>query len=101
MKADQYGVLLHLFYGKKLNDADDLSSLIFMTDMGFCGNPACVGKNRIYSLDNLPQEVSGLTATKFSTALIRLTACPHFMTQASQKEKHSSSRCARLRQKFG
>ena len=72
MKADQYGVLLHLFYGKKLNDADDLSSLIFMTDMGFCGNPACVGKNRIYSLDNLPQEVSGFGTGDYRDSMVAL-----------------------------
>lgn len=72
MKADQYGVLLHLFYGKKLKDGDDLSDLIFMTDMGFCGNPACVGKNRIYSLDNLPQEVSGFGVGDYRDSMIAL-----------------------------
>lgn len=72
MKADQYGVLLHLYYGKKLNEGDDLSDLIFMTDMGFCGNPACVGKNRIYSLDNLPQEVSGFGIGDYRDSMIAL-----------------------------
>lgn len=72
MKADRYGVLLHLYYGKKLNEGDDLSDLIFMTDMGFCGNPACVGKNRIYSLDNLPQEVSGFGVGDYRDSMIAL-----------------------------
>lgn len=72
MKADQYGVLLHLYYGKKLNEGDDLSDLIFMTDMGFCGNPACVGKNRTYSLDNLPQEISGFGVGDYRDSMIAL-----------------------------
>lgn len=72
MKADQHGVLLHLYYGKKINEEDDLSDLIVMTDMGFCGNPACVGKNRTYSLDNLPQEVSGFGVGDYRDSMIAL-----------------------------
>ena len=72
MKADKYGVLLHLFYGKKITDGDDLSNLIFMTDTGFSGNPACVGKDRTYSLDTLPQEVSGFGVGDFRDSMIEL-----------------------------
>ena len=72
MKADKHGVLLHLFYGKKLTDGDDLSNLIFLTDTGFSGNPACVGKDRTYSLDTLPQEVSGFGVGDFRDSMIEL-----------------------------
>ena len=72
MKADQYGVLLHLFYGKKLNDGDDLSNLLFLTDTGFSGNPACVGLDRTYSLDTLPQEVSGFGIGDYRDSMVEL-----------------------------
>lgn len=72
MKADRHGVLLHLFYGERLNEGDDLSRLIFMTDMGFSGNPACAGTDRAYSLDTLPQEVSGFGAGDFRDSMVEL-----------------------------
>lgn len=72
MKADKNGVLLHLFYGKRLENDDDLSSLLFMTDMGFSGNPVCAGKDRTYSLDTLPQEVSGFGTGDYRSSMVML-----------------------------
>ena len=57
MKADQRGVLLHLYYGPRV-EAEDLSYLLRYADRGFSPNPSGSGADRIYSLDTLPQEYS-------------------------------------------
>ena len=56
MKADEYGVLLHLYYGER-TDAD-MSYRIRMTSRGFCANPYEAKYRTEYSLDTLPQEYS-------------------------------------------
>ncbi len=60
MKADDKGILLHTYYGKK-TDATDYSYLVSMADRGFSGNIFEAREDRTYSLDFLPQEfpVSG------------------------------------------
>lgn len=55
MKVDDYGVLLHTYYGKK-GLPFDYSYLITYADHGFSGNPYDLEDNRTYSLDTLPQE---------------------------------------------
>lgn len=55
MKIGEYDVLLHLYYGRPLEDCD-MSYLIQPADRGFSGNPYEAGKNRAFSLDTLPQE---------------------------------------------
>lgn len=57
MKVTDYGVLLHLYYGKRIDDCD-LSYLIQRTDRGFCGNPYELQMDRTFSLDYFPQEYS-------------------------------------------
>ena len=57
MKTDQYGVLLHTYYGKK-TELFDYSYLIQRRDHGFSGSPYQAGNDRTYSLDTLPQEYS-------------------------------------------
>ncbi len=57
MKIDSHNVLLHTYYGKKIEDMD-MSYLINYRDRGFSGNPYELHKDRTYSLDNLPQEYS-------------------------------------------
>ncbi|MDD6269260.1 MAG: alpha-galactosidase [Oscillospiraceae bacterium] len=56
MKADEYGVLKHLWYGKIVNT--DMSYLLEYPDVGFSGNPYCAGNDRTYSLNTLPVEYS-------------------------------------------
>ncbi|MCM1296312.1 MAG: alpha-galactosidase [Muribaculaceae bacterium] len=56
MYADEYGVLLHTYYGKKI-DGDNMAELIYHADVGFSGNPPEAAGNRDYSLDCLPQEL--------------------------------------------
>lgn len=54
MKVDQYGVLLHLYYGSRT--AGNMDYLLTYTDRGFSGNLHDAGHDRTYSLDVLPQE---------------------------------------------
>ena len=55
MKVDQYGFLLHLYYGRRTEGCMDY--LLHYADRGFSGNPYEAGKDRTYSLDVLPQEL--------------------------------------------
>ena len=57
MKADQYRVLLHTYYGPRIRGGD-LSRLIQYADRGASPNPNEAGHRRDYSLDTLPQEYS-------------------------------------------
>ena len=57
MKISEYGYLLHLYYGERLED-EDLGYLIRMQDRGFSPNPNEAGNDRTFSLDVLPQEFS-------------------------------------------
>lgn len=57
MKVDEYGFLLHTYYGNRIEDTD-LSYTICPADRGFSGNPYELGNRRSYSLDTLPQEYS-------------------------------------------
>ena len=54
MQVDQYGFLLHLYYGKKAEGCMDY--LLTHYDRGFSGNPYDAGEDRTYSMDTLPQE---------------------------------------------
>lgn len=54
MKADKLGVLLHLYYGKKMCGVTDY--LPSQADRGFSPNPYDAGADRTYSLDFLPLE---------------------------------------------
>ncbi len=54
MKVDDFGFLLHLYYGGKTEG--DMDYLLTYYDRGFSGNPYDVGNDRTYSLDVLPQE---------------------------------------------
>ena len=55
IKVDDYGFLLHLYYGRKTNGCMDY--LLHYLDRGFSGNPYDVGLDRTYSMDVLPQEL--------------------------------------------
>ncbi len=55
MKADHYGTLLHLYYGRRVDD-ENMDYLIQYADTGFSPNPYDAGTDRTYSLDLLPQE---------------------------------------------
>lgn len=57
MKADAHGVLLHTYYGPRVEDCD-LSYRIRYVDRGFSPVPEEAGEDRAFSLDVLPQEYS-------------------------------------------
>ncbi len=57
MKADQYNVLLHTYYGSRIDDCD-MSVMIQCGGRSFTPNPNEAGSNRNYSLDVMPQEYS-------------------------------------------
>ncbi len=54
MKADPYGFLLHLYYGRHMEGSAEY--LLTYYDRGFSGNPYDLGMDRTYSMDVLPQE---------------------------------------------
>ena len=55
MKAGDYGILLHLYYGARVEDCT-MDYLQHRKDVGFSGNPYEAGEDRTFSLDTLPQE---------------------------------------------
>jgi len=71
MKADQYNVLLHTYYGPRI-DGCDLSVLIRCGDRSFTPNPSEAGTNRNYSLDVMPQEYSTCGVGDFRLPAIEL-----------------------------
>ncbi len=56
MKVGDYRVLLHLYYGPRLEG--DLSYLVRYADRSHSPNPNEAGDNRMFSLDVMPQEYS-------------------------------------------
>lgn len=54
MKVDDYGFLLHLYYGRYTKGT--LEYLLTYADRGFSGNPYDLHNDRTYSMDVLPQE---------------------------------------------
>ncbi len=54
MKADEHNVLLHLYYGPRMDG--DASYLLVPADRGFSGQLPESASERTYSLDYLPQE---------------------------------------------
>lgn len=71
MKADQYNVLLHTYYGARIDNCD-LSGLIQCGDRSFSPNPNEAGRNRDYSLDVMPQEYSTCGVGDFRLPSIEL-----------------------------
>ncbi|MDE5937645.1 MAG: alpha-galactosidase [Lachnospiraceae bacterium] len=71
MKVDDYGFLLHLYYGGRVYG--NMDYLLTCYDRGFSGNPSDVGNDRTYSMDVLPQEypVMGVGDFRNSALIIR------------------------------
>jgi alpha-galactosidase len=69
MQVDKLGVLLHLYYGARIEG--DMDYLLTSYDRGFSGNPYDAGLDRTYSLDALPQEYPSFgTGDYRNTALL-------------------------------
>lgn len=71
IKADNLGVLLHTYYGKKTKNTD-YSYLIFCKDRGFAGNPYDAEKDRTYSLETLPQEYPCFGSGDYRSSALRI-----------------------------
>ena len=71
MKISDYGYLLHLYYGERLED-EDLSYLIQLQDRGFSPNPYEAGNDRTFSLDFLPQEFSSDGSSDYRLSSIEI-----------------------------
>ncbi len=71
MKADEFGVLCHLWYGAKTDCCMDY--LLDYPDVGFSGSPYDAGNRRTYSLDTLPLEYAGSGAGDFRIPAVSLT----------------------------
>lgn len=71
MYADDRSVLLHLYYGQKI-DGESLADLIVRRDVGFAGNPEEAGADRTYSLDTLPQELPSSGVGDFREDMVEL-----------------------------
>lgn len=71
MKADDYGFLLHLYYGARVYG--NMDYLLTCYDRGFSGNPSDAGNDRTYSMDALPQEypVMGVGDFRNNALIIR------------------------------
>ena len=71
MKVDDFGFLLHLYYGGRVYG--NMDYLLTCYDRGFSGNPSDVGNDRTYSMDVLPQEypVMGIGDFRNSALIIR------------------------------
>lgn len=69
MKVDDFGFLVHLYYGGKT--AGDMDYLLTYYDRGFSGNPSEAEEDRTYSMDVLPQEYPAMGMGDYrSSALI-------------------------------
>ena len=68
MKADEIGVLLHLWYGPRTGT--DMSYRIRTVIRGFCANPYEAQNRPDYSLDTLPQEYSGSGVGDFRSSAV-------------------------------
>ena len=69
MKADKYGVLLHLYYGRRTEGCMDY--LLTYADRGYAANIYDAGKDRTYSLDSMAQEYTSFGVGDFRVTSIR------------------------------
>lgn len=71
MKADEYGVLRHLWYGKKTEQ--DMDYRLDYPDVGFAGNIYDAGTCRTYSLNTLPLEYGTAGVGDYRVPAISIT----------------------------
>lgn len=70
MKVDEYGALLHTYYGASV-DETDFSYLIMPADHGYSGQPGDVGDVRTYSHDFYPMEYSAFGSGDFRVPALK------------------------------
>ena len=72
MKADEEGLLRHLYYGRRTEE--DMGYLTRRFDRAFSGNPYAKQHDRTYSTDTLPQEYSTGRTGDFRIPAMLVTA---------------------------
>lgn len=82
MKIDDFGFLLHLYYGGRVDGTMDY--LLTYYDRGFSGNPYEAGNDRTYSMDVLPQEYPTMGIGDFRNSALII-------------QNHDESECCDLR----
>ena len=82
MKIDDFGFLLHLYYGGRIDG--NMDYLLTYYDRGFSGNPYDVGNDRTYSMDALPQEYPTMGIGDFRNSALVI-------------KNHDGSECCDLR----
>lgn len=70
--VDEYGYLLHLWYGRKISP-ESLMDSVCRQEIGFSGNPYEAGNVRNVSPDTLPMEYPGFDCGDFRDPAICLT----------------------------
>lgn len=71
MKIADYNVLLHLYYGRKI-ECGNMEYLIQLYDRGFSGQIPDAGNRREFSLDALPQEYPVYGTGDYRTEAVRV-----------------------------
>lgn len=71
MKVADYNVLLHLYYGRKVQNSN-MEYLIQLYDRGFSGQISDAGNRREFSLDALPQEYPVYGIGDYRTEAVRV-----------------------------
>ena len=69
MQVGRYGHLLHLYYGRKIQDGN-LDYLVRGINRGFSGAPYEAGEDRSYSLDTYPQEYPAYGVGDYRTSCL-------------------------------
>ncbi len=64
MRVDQHNFLHHVYYGRRVGNAD-LSYSYASYDRGFSGNPYALQDDRTFSLDTMPQEYTSFGVGDF------------------------------------
>ena len=70
MKVGPFGYLLHLYYGAKVADDEDLSAYVTPVEYSFSGQPYDTGTDRTFSTDILPQEYSVFGSGDYRSACL-------------------------------
>lgn len=71
MKVEDYNVLLHLYYGRKI-EGGNMGYLLQLYDRGFSGQVPDAGNRREFSLDALPQEYPVYGTGDYRTEAVRV-----------------------------
>ena len=98
MKVDDFGFLLHLYYGGRVYG--NMDYLLTCYDRGFSGNPSDVGNDRTYSMDVLPQEypVMEIFETAPLSFATRMDLIVVIYATSDMRRKRKSMDCRDFRQ---